>query len=145
MFKDSKRLTATDTLIGQGTLAEGTIHSEANIRIEGEFRGDILSTGEVIIGEYGIVRATINAQTITIAGQVHGDISSNGRVIITSSGQLNGNATVNTIVIQDGGQFNGQCSMQSSNKLQSAGVEQLPSPASKQEAQGGKQKARQAG
>lgn len=145
MFKDSKRLTATDTLVGQGTIAEGTIHSEANIRIEGEFRGDILSTGEVIIGEYGIARSSITAQCITIAGQVHGDISSNGRVIITSSGQLNGNATVSSIIIQEGGQLNGQCSMQLNIKTQGAEVEQLSHASVKQEVPSEPRKSRQAG
>lgn len=113
MFKESKRLTATDTLIGQGTIFEGSIQTEANLRIEGEFHGDITSQAEVIIGEYAVTKADVNCLNLTIAGQLHGDITVNGRLIITPSGQLFGNAIVNSIIVQEGGGFNGQCFMSS--------------------------------
>ena len=50
MFKDNKRLGTTDTLIGQGTHIDGKLTSEAGIRIEGEYHGEIECKGDVIIG-----------------------------------------------------------------------------------------------
>lgn len=112
MFRDNKRLAATDTLIGQGTLSEGKMTCEANLRIEGEYRGDIECKGDVIIGECGIARSNITARDITIAGKVFGDITTKGRLIITSSGLITGSLTANTLIVQDGGMINGSCMME---------------------------------
>lgn len=112
MFKESKRVMATDTLIGQGTIAEGKLTSEANLRIEGEYRGDIVCRGDVIVGECGVVRSNIEARDVTLAGKLYGDIVTTGRLIITSSGQLTGSITAHSLIIQDGGIINGTCQMQ---------------------------------
>lgn len=111
MFKENKRLSATDTLIGQGTLSEGKMICDANLRIEGEHRGDIECKGDVIVGECGIARSNITARDITVAGKIFGDILTMGRLIITSSGHLTGNITAHTLIIQDGGMLNGNCYM----------------------------------
>lgn len=116
MFKEHKRLIATDTLIGQGTVVEGSIVTESNLRIEGEFSGEIATKGEIVIGEFGLAKADLQATTLTIAGQVIGDVTVNGRLIITPSGQLTGQAIVQTIIVQEGGSFNGQCQMMNISK-----------------------------
>ncbi|MCR8659527.1 bactofilin family protein [Paenibacillus endoradicis] len=126
MFKETKRLTATDTLIGQGTIFEGNIQTEANLRIEGEFHGEITSQSEIIIGEYGVAKAEIKCLNLTIAGQLHGDVTVTGRLIITPSGQLIGNAIVQSIIVQEGANFNGECKMISvANKVNTADVESI--------------------
>ncbi|MDQ6421161.1 polymer-forming cytoskeletal protein [Paenibacillus sp. LHD-117] len=112
MFKENKRVIATDTLIGQGTVIEGKLMSEANLRIEGEYRGDIECKGDIIIGECGIVRSNIEARDITLAGKLFGDVVTKGRLIITGSGQLTGNITAHSLIIQEGGLINGGCRME---------------------------------
>lgn len=142
MFKESKRLIATDTLIGQGTVVEGSILTEANLRIEGEFHGEISTKGEIIIGEFGVAKADMNCVTLTIAGQVHGDVTVNGRLIITPSGQLNGTAIVQSIIVQEGGSFNGECKMSTAVKSELTALSKSQEDkVDKQE----KAKARQAG
>jgi len=106
MFKE-KKPAATDTLIGQGTITEGKMICEANLRIEGEYRGEIECRGDVIIGESGMARATIIAQDMTIAGKVYGDVTTKGRLIITSSGHLSGHISAHSLVIQEGGTISG--------------------------------------
>ncbi|MFC4811424.1 bactofilin family protein [Paenibacillus sp. GCM10023250] len=112
MFKDSKRTRYTETTIGLGTHVEGRLVSDAGIRIEGEFKGDIDCKGDVIVGEYGIARAGIAAQDLTIAGRVFGDVNVKGRLTIAASGQLHGNVLAHSILVQDGGMYNGHCRME---------------------------------
>ncbi|WP_219835827.1 polymer-forming cytoskeletal protein [Paenibacillus sp. R14(2021)] len=114
MFKEPKRSDGTETLIGQGTHVEGKLISENGIRIEGEYRGDIECKGDVIVGECGIARSGITARDLTIAGKVFGDIVVKGRLTITASGQLFGNVLAHTMLIQDGGMYNGNCRMERS-------------------------------
>lgn len=112
MFKDNKKLVTTDTLIGQGTLIDGKLISEAGIRIEGECHGEIECMGDVIIGECGVVKSNISAKDIIVAGKVVGDIVTKGRLTITASGQLYGNVIAHSLLIQDGGIFNGSSQME---------------------------------
>ncbi|WP_270165955.1 bactofilin family protein [Paenibacillus sp. SYP-B4298] len=113
MFRESKqRATIHDTLIGQGAKAEGSFHCESGIRIEGEYQGEMICKGEVIVGEYGVCRSTISAPEVTIAGIVHGEVHTQGRLTITASGQLHGIAIAQSLVIHEGGLLNGTCRME---------------------------------
>ncbi|WP_168123636.1 polymer-forming cytoskeletal protein [Paenibacillus sp. HB172176] len=142
MFKENKRLAAADTLIGQGTIAEGKMVSEANLRIEGEYRGDIECKGDVIIGECGVARSNIIAHDITLAGRLFGDIETKGRLIITSSGQITGNVKAHSLIIQDGGLINGSCHME---PLPAAKLKSNDEAIAKTEPQQEQKKSRQAG
>lgn len=125
MFKETKRMVATDTLIGQGTIAEGKMISEANLRIEGEYRGDIECRGDVIIGECGIARSNIMAHDVTLAGKLFGDITTKGRLVITASGQLFGNVTAHSLIVQDGATLNGSFVMEQPSDMKQKALSDL--------------------
>lgn len=112
MFKDNKSPAGTDTLIGQGSSAEGRLECEANLRIEGKFNGEIECVGQVIVGETGEARSNIIGADIVVAGKVIGDIISHGRLTITGSGQVDGNVNVAKLVIVEGGLLNGSSQME---------------------------------
>ncbi len=111
-FKDSKAPIGTDTLIGQGSSAEGRLECEANLRIEGVFNGEIECVGQVVVGETGEARSNIIGADIVVAGKVIGDIISHGRLTITGSGQVDGNVNVAKLVIVEGGLLNGSSQME---------------------------------
>lgn len=113
MLKNNKKVSkTTDTLIGQGTVAEGNLHCEANVRIEGKFHGEIHCLGELIIGENGEARSNIKASEVIVAGKVVGDITAHGKLIISSSGQVDGNVHVVNLIIMEGGILNGNSKME---------------------------------
>jgi len=112
MFKEIKRQSATATLVSRGTIVEGQLISSTDIRIEGECRGQIECSADIIIGEGGAAHCSITGQNITIAGKVTGNVSANGSLIITSTGQLLGNVSAQSLLIQDGGLLNGNCTME---------------------------------
>ncbi|WP_410771749.1 bactofilin family protein [Fontibacillus sp. BL9] len=113
MFKESKvSAGTTDTLIGQGSSAEGKLECEANLRIEGKFQGEIHCVGQVVVGETGEARSNIMGADIVVAGKVIGDIMSHGRLTITGSGQVDGNVNVAKLIIVEGGLLNGSSQME---------------------------------
>ncbi|MFF2886514.1 polymer-forming cytoskeletal protein [Paenibacillus sp. NPDC057967] len=117
MFKSSKSGSGkinpdtTDTLIGEGTIFEGKIKSEASIRIEGSIIGDIMSSGDVIVGENGVANSNITARDLVLAGQLNGDVEARGKLTICATGVLNGNITAQSLIIESGGVFNGSSKM----------------------------------
>ncbi|MFF2480884.1 polymer-forming cytoskeletal protein [Paenibacillus sp. NPDC058071] len=150
MFKENKRFSATDTLIGQGTHTEGKLICEANLRLEGEFSGEIECAGDVIIGELGHARCSITAKEITVAGKVYGDVVAKGRLTVTATGQLTGSVTAQSLVIQEGGMMNGTCHMERPAEQRTRALSETDSPqsagAGKESSSGrDKEKSRQAG
>ncbi|GAB6988103.1 bactofilin family protein [Paenibacillus pini] len=108
-FKSSRHTPqATDTLIGKGTVIEGTLSGESNIRIEGSFIGVIESQGSVIVGESALARCHIHAKEVIIAGQVYGDIHADQKLTITSTGQLTGDVlSASALIIAEGAILHG--------------------------------------
>ncbi|TXK76357.1 polymer-forming cytoskeletal protein [Paenibacillus sp. N3.4] len=114
MFKSKKNNmnpNTTDTLIGEGTIFEGRIKSEASIRVEGSITGDIECAGDVIIGEQGSVKSNISARDVILAGTVQGNIVTKGKLTITSTGSLQGNISAASFIIEEGGLFQGTSKM----------------------------------
>ncbi|MEX2459865.1 MAG: polymer-forming cytoskeletal protein [Paenibacillaceae bacterium] len=115
MFKIKKKRmnpNITDTLVGEGSQFEGRIKSEASLRIEGMVTGDMECTGDVTVGEHGVVKSNITARNIVIAGSVHGNIMTKGTLKITSTGKLHGNTTAASLMIDEGGIFQGTSKME---------------------------------
>jgi cytoskeletal protein CcmA (bactofilin family) len=114
MFKGKTGLNPnmTDTLIGEGTIVEGSITSAASLRIEGHVTGDIHCTGDVTIGEKGLAASEITARNIINAGTIRGSVKTTGKLTITATGKVQGNIQVATLVIADGGAFEGTSKME---------------------------------
>jgi len=113
LLKTGKKtpLEQTDTLIGTDSIFEGTIRSQASVRIEGQMKGNIYCEGDCIIGESGVVESNIHARNVSIAGKVHGEIHASGTLSILSTGTLIGNCHTPTLIIEEGGTFHGQSHM----------------------------------
>ncbi|MCR8631391.1 MULTISPECIES: bactofilin family protein [Paenibacillus] len=115
MFKGKKHavdLHTTDTLIGEGTVFEGKIKSEASIRIEGQINGDVECAGDVTVGELGVVKSNIIARDVILAGTVNGNVLCKGKLTIRSTGKLFGNTTAQSLIIDEGGMFQGMSKME---------------------------------
>jgi cytoskeletal protein CcmA (bactofilin family) len=114
MFKSKKKVdpNSTDTLIGENSVFEGKIRSEASIRIEGQIHGNVESSGDVIVGVHGIVKSNINARNAVLAGEVHGNVTVKDKLTVSSTGKLYGNVAAQSLVIEEGGLFQGSSKME---------------------------------
>lgn len=117
---------STDTLIGEGTVFEGRIKSEAGIRIEGQLTGDIECTGDVIVSEKGVLHSNITAREVIIAGTVTGNITTQSKLSISATGKLTGNISAYTFIIEEGGQFQGTSTMEPNKMEQSSSIQNPP-------------------
>ncbi|WP_178023955.1 polymer-forming cytoskeletal protein [uncultured Paenibacillus sp.] len=106
----------TDTLIGEGSIFEGKIRSDAGVRIEGQITGDIECEGDVTVGEKGVVHSNILARNIIIAGTVNGNVHAKNKLSITSKGKLYGNMVAASLSIEEGSVFEGTSKMSGPDK-----------------------------
>ncbi len=98
--------------LGKETVFQGKMTFQGIFRLEGKFEGEIFESGTLIIGQSGIVKGKIEAQTVVIHGSVEADIQVKERVEIHSVGKLYGNLLTPTLIIDEGGIFEGHCRME---------------------------------
>jgi len=62
-----------------------------------------------VIGESGVVQGKIKAENITIAGKVQGEVEANGKLELVPTGNLQGEAKMALLVVEEGAVFQGNC------------------------------------
>ncbi len=64
--------------------------------------------GDVIIEKRGQLAAHVRAKDLVIKGKVKGDVEARGRVAITRTGEVQGNVTAPSLVVESGGMITGR-------------------------------------
>ena len=97
--------------IDQGSEFEGKLSFRDTVRIDGCFRGEIASENTLIVGESGVIDATIRSNTIAISGTVTGDVHAESKVVLHKTARVQGNIETPSIVVEDGALVNGEIKM----------------------------------
>lgn len=105
------------TIISHGVKLEGKISSGGSIRVDGIIQGDIISQGNVTVGEQGDVSGQINAQTIAIGGKVVGSVNAKDKLTLESKANLKGDIFTKILVVEAGARFDGKSNMGESKEL----------------------------
>lgn len=98
-------------LVGEGTVFEGTVRAESDIRASGRIVGTIDVEGKVMIAESGSVEGEILATDADIAGQVQGEIHIEERLVLKSTAKVDGKIETDRLVVEEGAEFTGECKM----------------------------------
>ncbi len=98
--------------IDKDTEIVGDIKFNDSFRIDGKFKGKILSGNTLIIGENGDVEADIEVRSVSINGKVKGSINTKDRVEIFSKGRVTGKIIAPKLIIEEGAFFQGTCQME---------------------------------
>lgn len=99
------------SLVAEGTVFDGTLKAESDVRISGDVIGRIDVKCKVVVAESGTVDGEVHAAEASIAGQVSGDIVVEGRLILRETARVDGNIQADRLVVEDGAAFTGECSM----------------------------------
>ena len=116
------------TFLGLDTEAEGKLTFDGTLRIDGHYKGEIVSSGNLIVGEEGLIEADIQVSYIVIQGEIHGNILADQRVDIRSPAKVFGNIEAPTVIIDEGAIFECQTKMYRA-KEQEAGGRKPKTPA----------------
>ncbi|MFQ5329981.1 MAG: polymer-forming cytoskeletal protein, partial [Thermodesulfobacteriota bacterium] len=73
--------------------------------------GEIDSTGTLIVGDEGVVEATIKVNTAVITGEVRGEINAASRIDLRKPCKMYGNLKTPNLIIGEGVVFEGNCEM----------------------------------
>lgn len=107
-MKESERSIA---FLGKDTEFQGQLLFEGTMRIDGYFKGEILSKGNLIVGEDGMVEGEMHVSYAVISGEFHGNIVADQRVDLRAPGKIFANILAPTVVIDAGVIFEGNTRM----------------------------------
>ena len=93
----------------QGTLA---FRDPVNLRINGNFEGNLNTKGNLMVGESAKVRADIVGESIVIAGTVTGNISAAKELKLISPASVVGDIKTPVLSIEEGAVIEGNIKMQ---------------------------------
>ncbi len=106
---DPEKMGKIDSIIGLESVFTGNLDSMGTLRIDGRFKGDIKTKGDVFIGAKAMIEGNVQARNIFLGGQVIGDIKAAGRVELNAAAKLHGALEVGYLIIEEGAVFKGSC------------------------------------
>ena len=109
MKKISNQMNA---FLGKDTEFEGKLSFSGAVRIDGTFKGEILTGGTLVVGETANLEADVQASHIIVSGEVRGNIAAENRIEVHAPGKIVGNIEAPIITIDEGVVFEGNCRMQ---------------------------------
>ncbi len=102
---------AVQTIVGKGTEVKGDLKGSGSLRVDGRVEGTIQTTGDLIVGEGGVVVADVQAASVLVAGEVQGQVHATARLELAASGRIRGDVETPILVVNEGGRLDGKCAM----------------------------------
>ena len=109
--KGTREVGDIKAFLGEGTEFKGVLSFQGTVRIDGRFEGEILGDELLVVGEQGVVRATVDVGTLVSNGRIEGTIRAKERVELLASSTVIGKISTPCLVVMDGATLNGTCDM----------------------------------
>jgi cytoskeletal protein CcmA (bactofilin family) len=97
-----------ESLIAASLVFEGKIQGAGDIRIAGQFKGDIDVQGDLTIETGAKLTGSVRAGKVVIAGELEGNIVAAARVELLDTGMLNGDLKAGSLTVAAGSRMRGQ-------------------------------------
>ena len=97
--------------IVEGTEIHGQFKCSNNVRIDGVLKGDLSTSGKLVLGPTGIITGDIICENAEIEGNIEGRISVKQILSLKASSKVEGDIFTDKISIEPGAVFTGTCNM----------------------------------
>lgn len=105
-----------EAIIIQGTIVEGKISGDADLRVEGIVTGEIHIARSVTVAKNGKTEATVEAANVFIEGRHKGDVIAKELIQIAPDAVARANLKAPAIAIEKGAKFTGSVEMSIDDK-----------------------------
>ena len=96
-------------VIASGTVIEGTIKANQDVRLDGTVIGDAHFSKKLVMGETGRVEGTVRCNESIIKGKIDGEISVNGLLHLLKTAFIKGKIMAKKMVVDEGASYSGEC------------------------------------
>jgi cytoskeletal protein CcmA (bactofilin family) len=106
-----------NTIIGKGSVVEGTVKVQSSLRVDGRIKGQVSTTDSLVIGKEGEIEGEVRVKHAIVGGRIKGKIFASGKVVLESKSAFHGELKTSKLVIEEGAVFEGVCSMTDDGKM----------------------------
>jgi cytoskeletal protein CcmA (bactofilin family) len=108
------------SVIGEGSVFEGTMEITGNLRVDGSFKGKLRISENLIVGKRGTVEAEVQTRSALIGGTIKGNLNASEKIALQSGSRLEGEMVTSKLVIEEGVSFQGSCNTAQSSPRSTA-------------------------
>ena len=94
--------------LDDGSEIEGKYTCAGTVMLDAKLRGEITANDTLVIGDHGVVEATVRAVVLVIRGKLIGKATASERVELKSSARVTGDVEAPIIVVEEGAVLDGQ-------------------------------------
>ncbi len=98
-------------IIGAGTVINGDIQSEGDIRIDGTLKGNLVTRGKVVVGPTGFIHGEITCRNADLSGRTEGKVMVSELLALKASAKVKGEIHTAKLSIEPNAVFTGTCNM----------------------------------
>jgi cytoskeletal protein CcmA (bactofilin family) len=111
--REGKRKNKAEIVVlGKTTSFTGFLKFATTLRIQGNFRGTIDATGDLIVDKEAVIDADhITVGSLTVFGNISGTVHAQDKVDMMSGAKVQGDVSAARLRIADGVLFEGKCKM----------------------------------
>ena len=109
--------------VSGSTEIRGSLVSQSDIRIDGVFEGDLITSGKLVVGENGSIRGNVMCANADIWGKIEGIFTVGDTVTFKESSSFEGDLKTIRICIELGAMFSGSCRIISEADFKSVSAE----------------------
>ena len=95
-------------MLAAGLTIEGKIEGQGNVRVAGNFKGDVHVQGNLTIEQGAKITGSVRANTVIIGGELEGNIDAATRVELLQTGVLNGDLKAGSLTVAAGSRMRGR-------------------------------------
>ena len=94
--------------LDDGNEIVGKYTCSGTVMLDAKLRGEITANDTLVIGDHGVVEATVRAVVLVIRGKLIGKATASERVELKSSARVTGDVEAPIIVVEEGAVLDGQ-------------------------------------
>ncbi len=98
-------------LITSGTVINGDITCDSDMRIDGVLSGNLTAKGKIVIGKTGDVKGEVVCQNCDVEGSINGKLSIKDLLSLRATAKFFGDIITSKLAIEPGAIFTGTCKM----------------------------------
>ncbi len=113
-----------NTVIGRGSVSEGRFRVETGIRVDGVLKGELTSSGTLIVGESGVIEADVKVNDALVSGRIVGTLEAEEKVHLQAQSAFVGRIKTRTLIVEEGAIFKAECDAGGEIQLTETGSEE---------------------
>lgn len=103
-----------------GTVVEGNITAENDIRIDGTVKGNITCKAKIIIGSTGFIEGEVKCQNAVVEGKFYGKMRVTDLLAVKENAEVVGDIQTGKLSVSPGAVFNVTCNMKDNSSANGA-------------------------